>query len=368
MNIKIGFLCSTRSWGGLEMNHFKAAKYFHENNFDVVVFCKKNSPIEENALKSKLKIIYLGEHHRYNYFFPGLKLKKSIEKNNISHLFLRSPKDLNLAAIAKAFSKKRFYLSYFMEMQLGIDKKDFLHTARFNKIDTWVCSTVFLKNQVLTRTKFLEKKIINIPPALNLGYFQQEIDQQEARKLLNLPKDKIILGLIGRIDPHKGQILLLKTISLIANTNIFVCFKGAPTLNEKSNYLNEIENFITENKLEKNVKFIPFDSENIFFYKAIDATIMASKSETFGMVSIESLASGTPLIGSDSGGTSEIIKEHGGTIPFESQNVSSLANAILHFIENIESYKAKINLTEYEKYEYQKVITKIKALILNQKV
>lgn len=363
MTVKIAFLCGTNAWGGLEMNHLNNALYLRNEGFEVLVFCKKNSPIEIESLKNKIQIVNIQEHRRYKYFFAGLKFKKVLKTHKISHLFIRSPKDLNIASIAKTFSSKKFHLTYFMEMQLGVNKKDFLHTARFKKIDAWVCSTEFLKKQVLERTKFPINRIKIIPPALDLDYFAQDISQVQARKHLNLPQDKVILGLIGRIDPHKGQLLLLQALKLLANPTILVCFKGSPTLDEKSDYLSEIELFIHKNNLEKQVVFVPFEFENNYFYKALDFCIMASKSETFGMVSIEALASGTPLIASNAGGTTELLKNFSGTFPFESENAGSLAEAIDFQVKNGRKLKEEINFSQLENFAIHSVMEEIKKQI-----
>ncbi len=359
-------MCGTNAWGGLEMNHLNNALYLKNEGFDVLFFCRNNSPIEKESLKNNIEVVNIQEHHRYKYFFAGLKFKKLLKTHKISHLFLRSPKDLNIASIAKTFSSKKFHLTYFMEMQLGVNKKDFLHTARFKKIDAWVCSTEFLKKQVLERTKFPINQIKVIPPALDLEYFAQEISQEEARKHLNLPQDKVILGLIGRIDPHKGQLLFLKALKILANPNVFICFKGNPTLDEKSDYLSEIELFKHENNLEKQVVFVPFERENIFFYKSLDFCIMASKSETFGMVSIEALASGTPLIASNAGGTKELLQNLSGTFAFESENPRSLAEAIDFQLKNGTKLKEEINFSQLENFAIHSVMEEIKKQLLLQ--
>lgn len=366
MEQKIAFLCGTNSWGGLEINHFKNALWLQDKGYKVSIFCRKNSPIDKISIQNKLKTIYIQEHKRYKYFFAGIRLKKLLNLHQITHVFVRSPKDLNVVSVAKSFSKSKFKLIYFMEMQLGVDKKDFLHTARFNKINNWICSTEFLKKQVLTRTKFPEKRIKIIPPAIDLAYFKQNINQIEAREKLNLPCDKLIFGIIGRIDILKGHQLVLEALNELQNKNLSLCIKGEITKDENTNFYKSLIDFIKKNKLEKQVVFLPFDEDKFSFYKAIDVSIMASKSETFGMVSIESLASGTPLIASNSGGTTEILK-YAGTIAFESENKESLKNAMLKFITNPFVYKSEIISNEYEKYDYNKVILQVEKLIFDEK-
>jgi glycosyltransferase involved in cell wall biosynthesis len=359
MKSKIAFLCSSKSWSGLEMNHLKTATYLNDLNFEIFVFCQENTPIETCALEQNLKVVYIQCHKRYKYFFAGLKLKGLLKAHQISHLIVRNSSDLNICSIAKIFSIKKFHLSFFMEMQLGVSKKNFLHTSRFKKIDLWVCSTNFLKNQVLKFTKFPAEKIKIIPPSLNLSLFQKEISKENAREKLDLPSNKIIIGLIGRLDVLKGQHLLLKALSILKGKNLFVCFMGSPTLNENNNYFNFLKDYVESNNLQNQVVFLPFQEEVSIFYKAIDVCILATKSETFGMVTIESLTSGTPIIASNAGGTPEILENGKLGILFETENEIDLAEKINYFLKNIEGLnKAKIE-NAIQKYDYRQVLKEV---------
>ncbi len=60
-------------------------------------------------------------------------------------------------------------------------------------------------------------------------------------------------------------------------------------------------------------------------YNAFDWTLMTSDSETFGMVTIESMAQGTPVIGSNAGGTSELLDFGNAGLLFETKNEIDLA-------------------------------------------
>ncbi len=359
MKSKIALLCSSTSWSGLEMNHLKTAKYLNDLNFETFVFCQENTPIETFALEQNLNVVYIQKHKRYKYFFAGLKLSNLLKEHQISNVIVRNSSDLNICSIAKTFSRNKFHLSFFMEMQLGVSKRNFLHTSRFTKIDLWVCSTNFLKNQVLKFTKFPAEKIKIIPPSLNLSLFQKEISKENSREKLNLPSNKIIIGLIGRLDILKGQHLLLKALAILKNENLFVCFMGSPTLNEDNNYFNFLKDYVKSNNLKNQVVFLPFQEEVCNFYKAIDVCVLASKSETFGMVTIESLASGTTIIASNAGGTPEILENGNLGLLFETENEIDLAEKINCFLRN-EFFSDKLKIEKsIQKYDSKQVLSEV---------
>lgn len=368
MTNKLAYLCSSTSWGGLEMNQLKNAQWMQERGHLVVILCKNNSPIAKAAIESNVPVLIIENHKKYYDFKAGKKLGKLIDENSITHIIVRDTRDMSVAVIAKRKAKTKIHLSYFMEMQLGVNKKNPFHTLRFSYFDLWSCPLNWLAKQVVSMTFFNSKKIRVIPSGLDLRVFEDEISKESAREKLNLPLDKIIYGLIGRFDPHKGQVLVLEALSKIEDPNITVCFLGEPTKEAGTDYVNLMQTTIRENKLEERVFIRPFRKDITTFFHAIDAFIMASKAETFGMVTIESMACGTPVIASNAGGSPEILDHGKFGLLFEPLNAESLTRKMIHFKENIGEFSSKALKEEAKKYDHRKVCEMVeKELVLVDK-
>jgi glycosyltransferase involved in cell wall biosynthesis len=101
------------------------------------------------------------------------------------------------------------------------------------------------------------------------------------------------------------------------------------------------------------------------FFAAVDWFVMATKAETFGMVTIESLASGTPVLGSNAGGTPEILNGNEGGELFTTLDSTDLAKKIDEIIDN-NIQPAPNDLKEMAKvYDHDKVCEAVeKALNL----
>jgi glycosyltransferase involved in cell wall biosynthesis len=305
---KLGYICGNESWGGLEMNQFRNALWMQERGHQVVIICLKGSPIEKQALEAKIPILHILKHRKYYDFSNGKKLAMLIKQQQITHLIVRATLDMSIAAIAKRKMGKRLHLSYFMEMQLGIKKTNPLHTLRFSYFDLWSCPLHWLKDQVVHMTHFSKDKITVIPSGIDLRSFASLPSLESARETLDLPKDMLLFGLIGRFDVHKGQLLLLEAMSKCKTTDFGIVLLGEPTRNEGTDYFDEMKRIIQENKLNNRVFIRPFRKDIGTFYKAVDWFVMASKAETFGMVTIEAMACGTPTLGSNAGGTPELLQ------------------------------------------------------------
>ena len=75
-----------------------------------------------------------------------------------------------------------------------------------------------------------------------------------------------------------------------------------------------------------------FRKDIAVFYKSVDAFVMASKAESIGMVTIEAMACGTPVIGSNAGGTPELLQFGQLGYLFETLSSTDLATKISDFL------------------------------------
>ena len=354
MKAKLGYLCSSESWGGLEMNHLRNALWMKRKGHDVVIICLKNTSIENTANEFELPVLTIPKHKKYYDFKNGKNLVIIISKYNISHLLIRSTYDMSIMAYAKRRLGTNLHTSYFMEMQLGLKKTNIFHTLRFKYIDLWSCPLNWLKVQVETLTNF-KNELAVIPSGLELSQFQNMPSKESSRNVLNLPPEKLIFGLIGRFDRQKGQLLLLKAMQECKNKEFVVVLLGEPTLNEGDTYYNDLKATIQSGQLEQRVFIRPFRKDTSVFYNSINWLVMATKAETFGMVTIESLACGTPVLGSNAGGTPEILENEKGGLLFEPLNEKDLATKIDQICENTVSRDREDLVGMANKYDHQDV-------------
>lgn len=326
-HIKLAYFCSSQSWGGLEMNHLRNAEWMSLRGHRVIVLGIQNSPIQQYAQQMHLPFLAIESHRRWYDFKAVKRAQAIIESEEITHFIIRRPGDMSLAAGLKYRLKENLHVSYFMEMQLGIRKKSIFHTIRFRYIDVWSCPLHWLKEQVEQQTRFRNRLEV-IPSGVNLQEFAERPSMDAARKVLDLPQNGIIVGMAGRFDPKKGQEILLEAITKCEKTDFSILFMGETTQHEGTEYETRLHDFIKAHQLENRVIFRPYTDHILHFYRSIHWMVMASESETVGMVTIESLAAHTPVIGSNVGGTPEILNQEQGGVLFETMNSDDLARKL----------------------------------------
>jgi glycosyltransferase involved in cell wall biosynthesis len=363
MNPKLAYLCSSISWGGLEMNQLKNAFWMHQRGHDVVVIGIENSPIVSEAQLKDINVLTIEKHRKYYDFKSGKNLAKKLMQLEVTHLIVRDNRDISLAVIAKRLCKRTLHLSYFMEMQLGVSKKGLFHSIRYSYLDLWSCPLNWLAEQVESQTRVNPKKIKVIPSGLDFEQLDIELDKFKAREILNLPKDNFIFGLIGRFDEHKGQLLVLEAFKKIDSKKAILCFLGEPNREGGSDYFERVQDFINQNGLEDDVIMRPFRKDVHVFYKAIDCCVMASKAETFGMVTIESLFCGTPVLASNAGGSIELIEDGNTGLLFESLNSTDLAEKMSLMLAQRTIYQKDKLRKSVEKFDAKAVCFQVESVL-----
>lgn len=359
----IAYFCPSISWGGLEMNQLHNAKWMQDRNHEVLVFVQKDSRTHQEAIQLGLTVDFVLPHYKYYDFINAFRLYKRIKQLQITHLIVRNPKDMSLCALAKSLYLNKVYLAYFMEMQIGVSKRDILHTIRFRKFDLWSCPLHYLQKQVMDLTRFPESRTIVIPSGLELERFSNTIDANEAKIRLKLDTDKNYLGLIGRLDPQKGQYLLLEAFNIIKDEMAYnIVFLGESTHGEHRDYKTKLKSFARENNFENRVYFRPFRKDTETFYAAMELVVIATKSETFGMVTIEAMASGCKILGSKSGGTLEIIEKSGIGTLYDPENKQDLADKIKEAINQNNFDKSKV-LEAAKRFDFQKICGQVETTL-----
>jgi glycosyltransferase involved in cell wall biosynthesis len=159
--------------------------------------------------------------------------------------------------------------------------------------------------------------------------------------------DVVNLGILGGMSNYrKGLDILLKSISLIDKTGIKLHIGGAGIHLEKfkqlARDLGVYENCIFYGEIA------PEQINN--FYSAIDVFVLSSRDETFGVVVIEAMACGLPVVATRCGGPQEIVTpETGVLVPVE--DPEELAKAIISVSNNLESYDP-VKIKEYASSRY----------------
>ena len=172
--------------------------------------------------------------------------------------------------------------------------------------DRIIAATEREGHELLQHYEASPDKITVIPCGVNLELFRP-MDKEGARQQLGLDHENLVL-FVGRVEPLKGLRQMLKALPLMRpEEKPRLMIVGGDEHNKDE--LAILQSMSTELHIEDRVTFVgSVDQETLpLFYSAADVCVIPSYYESFGMVALESLACGTPIVTTDVGGMKDVV-------------------------------------------------------------
>ena len=147
-----------------------------------------------------------------------------------------------------------------------------------------------------------------IPCGVNLELFQP-VDRELAKQQVGLNGDKSIL-FVGRIEPLKGIDKLLMAMTYLKNKKRLRLLLIGGGQNSRRE-MERLQRLSRELQIQDSVTFLGVirQEELPRFYSAVDVCVVPSYYESFGLVALESLACGTPVVATKVGSAESIIRQ-----------------------------------------------------------
>jgi glycosyltransferase involved in cell wall biosynthesis len=181
-----------------------------------------------------------------------------------------------------------------------------------------------IRDDVVKCCPALMGRTYNQPNSVAVDLLQaHQLSRVEARRVLDLDPEVFIFGTAGRLHPVKDHKTLLQAFAEKREylANAIVVIMGAGKLDKPLKELSR------ELGIEKNIKFLGQVSEAQKYFKAFDVFVLPSIKEPFGLVLIEAMAAGVPVVSSRTGGTSEVVGDTG--LLFSPGHVGQLAEQLV---------------------------------------
>lgn len=225
----------------------------------------------------------------------------------------------------------------------------------------------------LTQLRFLYRadahKLVIIPPGVDTCHFYP-IPADEAKQFIGLkPEDRMVL-FVGRIEPLKGIDTLIQAMSRLdlkgVNRPVHLAIIGGDvsvSFEEMSEEMKRLQTMCDELCMGGMVVFLGKRGQDTlpYYYSAAEVLAMPSLYESFGMVALEAMACGTPVIASDVGGLGYLVQNGvtGFTIPDSDPEMLCEKLSLLlddHDLRNGMGERAAEYASEYE---WEKIASQI---------
>lgn len=292
-----------------------------KNNFTFIISTVLNCQKLYKKISQKISFDLINFHQPFSaYAINLLRNTKKIKKAYTCHSLAfeeyetRNPKPSKI--LARIGHKINSYLRKYIE-KYSVSKSESIAVL-----------SEFTKNKLIENYKIKPEKIHIIPGGVDLVQFGFRENKISARKQLGLSAEKFILFTVRNLVPRMGLEILIHAMKEIIQSakDIYLIIGGKGELREK------LANLISELNLADFVKLqglIP--SEDLPpYYQAADFFVLPTKClEGFGLVTVEAMACGTPVLGTPIGGIKEILNKFNSTFLFKDTSPESIGGLIL---------------------------------------
>ena len=205
-------------------------------------------------------------------------------------------------------------------------------------VDQLIAATPLEKNQMSWLYGADSNKISIHPPGVDQKRFKP-MNQAEARRFIGIPAEHQMILFVGRIQPLKGIDILLEALGLVKKRNpklvknVCVSIIGGdpnPDSEIEQVEFQRLDELRKKLNIEDLITFRGAKDQDtlVYYYAAAEMVVMPSHYESFGMVAIEAMACGTPVIASDVGGLSFSIEDSYNGYLVPGRNPQALADKI----------------------------------------
>ncbi len=357
MNICLVYWYYLPNYGGIQTLMQTLAIELKKYNHNVFILCGPHKGTPNHEMIDGINVartIYLSrttktsQKKRIEYISSYIKRNKI----NILHInnFQRPHAPRHTEALYNSALKNK--IPVVLHIHIPITNKKEIGLINKYDWDNIISISKFISKGILVG-KQKKKKIKLLPNCIDTKRFNKNLIPKEHKKrlkqILNLKKRKPIvimptrlLNSKGQFEERKGIKEFIKALALTKNKGLD--FYGVITALEHESFSKKSKdtkklliNLSKKLGVEKNIIIPKKDLKQKLMpalYSLSDIVIIPSINEAFGIVALEAMASGKPIIGTTSGALPEIIKHKKTGLLTKPRSVSSLSNALIKLLKN----------------------------------
>jgi glycosyltransferase involved in cell wall biosynthesis len=198
---------------------------------------------------------------------------------------------------------------------------------------------------------------LGISPAKPIPYARERLRQK-----FKIPENEVVILFLSRLHPKKGLDYLIPALNKLSQYRFTFIIAG----NGTPEYEEEIKSLILSNHIYNNTYLVGFVQEEFkdILIQGSDLFVLTSHSENFGIVILEALAAGLPLLLTPGVALSSIVKEH--QVGYITKlDVSAIASTLEKFLSNPEAIKEMSQRARElvsDKYSWEHISTKLQKI------
>jgi len=203
----------------------------------------------------------------------------------------------------------------------------------------------------LRRQGIGSSRISALSNAVAFENFDSIPDDRTFRAELGVGPDTVLVANIGRLSPEKGQGEFIRSAAAVVRESTDIRFLLVGIGPDQA----ALERLTRELGLDGQVVFLGYRADMARIYRSLDLVVQSSFTEGMPNVILEAAAMGVPIIATDVGGTSEIIRNQEEGILIPPGDTEGLGTAIIRFLQDKPGYREmarRASISVRNRYSY----------------
>ena len=305
-------------------------KELAERGYKVTLICKPEAEIIQQANEAGIDILPIRIAGDFDPFTIS-EIAGIYRKRKIDIVIANVGKDIRLAGLAAKFVSG---ISVIALHQVDREIKNNLrYRLTYNSLIKLIFVNSFAtKNTLLKSALWLkDEKIKVIHHGIDYQKYS-ETNNTDLRNQLGISQQDLIIGFIGRLSVQKGVKYMLDAFSLVAEKfkDVHLVIAGTGELEGM------VKEFVTKFNLENRIHLLGFRKDIPNLMRTFDIFLLPSLWEGFGIVLIEAMAAGKPVVATDTSSIPEIVEDGRNGILVLPENANAISNALTKLISEPE--------------------------------
>ncbi len=318
-NITVLHTESSKGWGGQEVRTYRESLGLKKLGAKIILLCQPGSKLGEKAAAAGIDVHECTMQKSYD-FFAIKKIMGLIKNDMVDVINTHSGRDTLLAGIAGRLSSRKPVIVRTRHLALPITST-FTYKCLAHKI---VAVSEYVRQYLIGEGISLNK-ISAIRTCVDLTALNPSEVKASLREELGLDTDTPVVGTVSILRRKKGHHILLDAIPAVLKEIPDAVFVFAGNGPQEKNLSDKIKTL----GLENNVFMLGLRDDVPNILKSIDLFVLPTLQEALGTSFLEAMAMEKPVIGTDVGGVSEIVKDGINGFLIKADDASGLASAII---------------------------------------
>lgn len=299
---------SARTFGGGERHTADLANALSRRGHEVFAAVSPQSPLIEELKRIPAQNIFELPLRNALDVHSAIELARRVREKGIEIIHAHVARDYLLAALASRRSSAPLVLTRHLERPLKS-----LHRWTLARVARVIAVSEAVERALLEQKIFAPEKIRRIPNGIDVDLFERRARSFDAKRFRRLMKveGRLLVGITGELREHKGQEDFLRAAAIVSGRFADVDFVVAgEDASPRKEYRARLEQLAAELDIKTRIHFTGWLADVVELLPALDVFVSSSRVEPFGLVMVEAMACGLPVVATSTGGAREIVEDN----------------------------------------------------------